>query len=107
MRWSPPKSSTISTSWASPRTPREEKKRARDANAKARGAQKNDAAYDARMAALYREVVLKEKPVVSEGGFIPLDSLSKPNGNGNGLHGIAPAPAPAAKPEVGEPVAGD
>jgi hypothetical protein len=87
----------------------EEKKRARDANAKARGAQKNDAAYDARMAALYREVVLKEKPAVSEGGFIPLDSLSKPNGNGNGngLHGIAPAPAPATKPEVGEPVAGD
>ena len=81
--------------------------RARDANAKARGAQKNDAAYNARMAALYREVVLKEKPAVSEGGFIPLDSLSKPNGNGNGLHGIAPAPAPAAKPEVGEPVAGD
>ena len=79
----------------------EEKKRARDA--KARGAQKNDAAYDARMAALYREVVLKEKPAVSEGGFIPLDSLSKPNGNGNGLHGIAPAP----KPEVSEPVAGD
>ena len=69
---------------------REEKMRARDANAKARGAQKNDAAYDARMAALYREVVLKEKPAVSEGGFIPLDSLSKPNGNGNGLHGIAP-----------------
>jgi len=83
----------------------EEKKRARDANAKARGAQKNDAAYDARMAALYREVVLKEKPAVSEGGFIPLDTLAKSNGNGNGLHGIAPAPA--VKPAVGEPVAGD
>jgi len=80
----------------------EEKKRARDAKqAAARGAQKNDAAYDARMAALYREVVLKEKPAVTEGGFIPLDALSKPNGNG--LHGIAPAP----KPEVAEPVAGD
>ena len=83
----------------------EEKKRARDANAKARGAQKNDAAYDARMAALYREVVLKEKPAVSEGGFIPLDTLAKSNGNGNGLHGIAPAPA--VKPAVGEPVAAD
>ena len=52
------------------------------------------------MAAMYREVVLKEKPVQSEGGFIPLGALAKP-GNGNG--GIAPAP----KPEVSEPVAGD
>ena len=83
----------------------EEKKRARDAKAAQRGAQKNDAAYDARMAALYREVVLKEKPAVTEGGFIPLDALSKSNGNGNNLHGIAPAPA--TKQEVGEPVAGD
>ena len=65
----------------------------------------NDDAYNARMAALYREVVLKEKTVQSEGGFIPLDALTAPsNGNGN-LHGIAPAPA--VKPEVGEPVAGD
>src|SRR5881409_2243372 len=64
---------------------REEKIRARDAKQKeARGPQKNDAAYDARMAALYREVVLKEKPVQSEGGFISLDALVKPNGNGNG-----------------------
>jgi hypothetical protein len=54
---------------------REEKLRARDA--KARGPQKNDAAYNARMAALYREVVLKEKPVQSENGFISLDSLVK------------------------------
>jgi len=77
----------------------EEKKRARDAK------QKADPAYNARMAALYREVVLQEKPIVSDGGFISIDALSKPNGNGNGLHGIAPAPA--AKPEVGEPVAGD
>jgi len=38
------------------------------------------------MASLYREVVLKEKPVVAENGFIPLGALSKPNG------GIAPAP---------------
>jgi tetraether lipid synthase len=77
----------------------EEKKRARDAKAAQRGPQKNDAAYDARMAALYREVVLKEKPVQSEGGFIPLGALAKPNGNGSG--------AQAPKPEVAEPVAGD
>src|SRR6184192_1966627 len=67
---------------------REEKIRARDAkikasgsglqasgeptNGNARGPQKNDAAYNARMASLYREVVLKEKPVQSEGGFISL-----------------------------------
>ena len=51
----------------------EEKKRARDAKqAAARGPQKDDAAYNARMAALYREVVLQEKPVVAENGFIPL-----------------------------------
>jgi len=70
----------------------EEKKRARDAKqAAARGPQKDDAAYNARMAALYREVVLQEKPVVSEGGFIPLGALtsSKP------------------KVDVGEPVLGD
>jgi hypothetical protein len=83
----------------------EEKKRARDAKAKAsasgepRGPQKNDAAYNARMASLYREVVLKEKAVQSEGGFISLDALVKPNGNGHS--------APEAKPEVAEPVAGD
>ncbi len=69
----------------------EEKKRARDAK------QKNDPAYNARMAALYREVVLKEKPAVSENGFIPLTTLG------------APANANASKPQVeeGEPVAGD
>jgi hypothetical protein len=96
---------------------REEKKRARDAKAtsekspvlakdaregalgEARGPQKNDEAYNARMASLYREVVLKEKPVQSQDGFIPLGALAKPNGNGNG--------AQAAKPEVAEPVAGD
>ena len=86
---------------------REEKKRARDAKAAAeagaaampqhRGPQKNDEAYNARMASLYREVVLKEKPPQSQDGFIPLGALAKPNGNGT--H--------AAKPEVGEPVAGD
>src|SRR5216117_2078666 len=71
----------------------EEKKRARDAK------QKNDPAYNARMAALYREVVLKEKPVQSENGFIPLGALAKPNGNGHSV--------PEAKPEVAVPVAGD
>ena len=101
---------------------REEKKRARDAKAglaspllakdarngapsidvvsgERRGPQKNDEAYNARMASLYREVVLKEKPAVAENGFIPLGALSNPNGNGNGAH--------VAKPEVAEPVAGD
>src|ERR1700692_924432 len=67
----------------------EEKKRARDAKqqaagakGEARGPQKDDAAYNARMAALYREVVLQEKPVVAENGFIPLGALtaSKPKG---------------------------
>ena len=41
---------------------------------------------------LYREVVLKEKPIVAENGFIPLGALMKPQ---------------APKPEVGEPVLGD
>ena len=62
-----------------------------------RGPQKNDEAYNARMASLYREVVLKEKPAVAENGFIPLGALGKANGNG----------ASVAKPEVAEPVAGD
>jgi hypothetical protein len=74
---------------------REEKKRARDAKALAgavqisnadrsetpvpghRGPVKNDDAYNARMAAMYREVVLKEKPAASENGFIPLGALAK------------------------------
>jgi hypothetical protein len=52
------------------------------------------------MAALYREVVLKEKPVVAENGFIPLGALtSAANGHSNGTG--------AVKPEVAEPVAGD
>jgi len=80
------------------KTAREEKIRARDA--KLHAAQKDDAAYNARMAALYREVVLKEKPVQSENGFLPLEALVKPNGNGNGVH----APEEI---EVEEPVAGD
>jgi hypothetical protein len=80
------------------KTAREEKTRARDAKqAAARGPQKNDDAYNARMAAMYREVVLKEKPVQSENGFIPLGALVKPNNHAT----------PAAKPEVGEPVLGD
>ena len=70
---------------------REEKVRARDlkqkqtadAKAEARGPQMNDEAYNARMASMYREVVLKEKPVVAENGFIPLGALTKPKG-GNG-----------------------
>jgi len=81
---------------------REEKIRARDAKlAEARGPQKDDAAYNARMAALYREVVLKEKQPVSENGFIPLGALTKPNGNGNQNQ------APKPEVELGEPVAGD
>ena len=51
------------------------------------------------MAALYREGVLKEKPVVAENGFIPLGALKPANG------GIAPERN--AEMEVGEPVAGD
>jgi uncharacterized radical SAM superfamily Fe-S cluster-containing enzyme len=88
------------------KTAREEKKRARDAKAAeaARGPEKNDEAYNARMAALYREVVLKEKPAQSENGFLPLSALAKPNGNGNGK---GPDLAEAEKPELAEPVAGD
>jgi len=77
------------------KTARQEKLRARDAKqkeAEARGPKKDDAAYNARMASLYREVVLKEKPPQSEDGFIPLGALSK---------------TPAKPVEIGEPVAGD
>jgi len=77
---------------------REEKIRARDAKLK------NDPAYNARMAQLYREVVLKEKTPTSEGGgFIPLNALAEPS-NGNGHNGNR---AHASTPEVAEPVAGD
>jgi 7,8-dihydro-6-hydroxymethylpterin dimethyltransferase len=102
---------------------REEKIRARDAklktaasgvglqasgsNGDARGAKKNDEAYNARMASLYREVVLKEKPVQSEGGFIPLGALGKANGNGHHPSTPLRAGTPEAKPELAEPVAGD
>jgi 7,8-dihydro-6-hydroxymethylpterin dimethyltransferase len=80
---------------------REEKLRARDAK------QKNDPAYNARMAALYREVVLKEKPVQSENGFIPLGALAKANGNGHPSTTLRAGSSPEAQPEVAEPVAGD
>src|SRR5579871_6118682 len=66
------------------KTAREEKIRARDEK------QKNDPAYNARMAALYREVVLKEKV---DAGFVPL----------NGIAGLKPA-APAKKAETREEV---
>ena len=66
--------------------------RARDAK------QKEDPAYNARMAALYREVVLKEKPVVAENGFIPLGRsyLSQPDGNGHAQ------PKSEAEPVLGD-----
>ena len=94
MTWSQPNCSMISTARASPRTRAKRRcehatrnrKQTADAKAEARGPQINDDAYNARMAAMYREVVLKEKPVVAENGFIPLGALTKPNGNGNGSH---------------------
>ena len=49
------------------KTAREEKIRKRNAD------DGEEAAEDARMAKLYREVILKEKPV--EGGFVPLSNL--------------------------------
>jgi hypothetical protein len=49
------------------KTAREEKLRKRNAE------MAKKAAEDARMAKLYREVILKEKPV--EAGFVPLDAL--------------------------------
>ncbi|HXW91392.1 MAG TPA: radical SAM protein [Terriglobales bacterium] len=78
---------------------REEKIRARDAK------QKNDPAYHARMAALYREVVLQEKPPVSQNGFLPLGALvkAKANGNGNGNQ----LDATKLETEVELPLAGD
>jgi hypothetical protein len=76
---------------------REEKMRARDAKLK------NDPAYNARMAQLYREVVLKEKPPVSENGFIALEALAKP-AKGALYQGSDEA---SPKLEIEEPVAGD
>jgi len=95
------------------KTAREEKTRARDAklaaslSAEKRGPEKNDAAYDARMAQLYREVVLKEKPATSnEAGFIPLGAIAPVNGaNGNG-HSDGNSAVKETE-DVAEPVAGD
>ncbi|HUK88670.1 MAG TPA: radical SAM protein [Terriglobales bacterium] len=71
------------------KTARDEKIRARDAR------QQNDPAYHARMAKLYRQVVLKEEPDQAA-SFVPVNNL------------IAPAPAAPAPPKpVEEPVAGD
>jgi hypothetical protein len=50
------------------------------------------AGEDARMAKLYREVILKEKP--AEAGFVPVNQLG-------GLKPAAPKPAPEKKEEVG------
>ena len=70
------------------KTAREEKLRARNAD------MARKASEDAKMAKLYREVILKEK--APEGGFVPLSALG----------GIAPAPkvAPTAKVEKKEEV---
>jgi len=85
------------------KTAREEKIRARDAKAKDNKV-KNDAAYDARMAQLYREVVLKEKPATSnEAGFIPLGAIAPTNGNG---HSNGNGAAKHTE-DIAEPVAGD
>jgi hypothetical protein len=81
------------------KTAREEKLRARDQK------QKEDPAYNARMASLYREVVLKEKTPTSEGGFIPLKALK--NTNNGGIAPASIAPAPSTRPELSEPVLGD
>ncbi len=66
------------------KTAREEKVRSRDAALKQK-------AEDARMAKLYREHVLKEKPV--EGGFVPLSTLGIPT--------AAPAKKVEEREEVG------
>ena len=65
------------------KTAREEKLRKRNTE------MAKKAAEDARMAKLYREVVLKEKPV--EGGFVPLETLG----------GIKPAAKKEETKEVG------
>jgi hypothetical protein len=68
------------------KTAREEKIRARNAEIARK------AAEDAKMAKLYREVVLKEKPV--EGGFVPLSAVG-------GIAPAAPKPAATENKEVG------
>jgi len=69
------------------KTAREEKMRARDAKLK-------QDAENARMAALYRKEILKEK--VPESGFVPLGSI-----------GVTPAMKKDDKREAAEPVMGD
>ena len=72
---------------------REEKIRARDLKQKMEQDAENQ-----RMAALYREVVLKEK---KQEGFVPLGSLlapAKPNGNGKPVQITPATPAPCRKP---------
>ena len=66
------------------KTAREEKIRARNAE------MAKKAGEDAKMAKLYREVILKEKPL--EPGFIPVTALG----------GIAPAPKAASESEKKE-----
>jgi len=57
-------------------------KNARDEKIRARNAKiAHDAAYNEKMAKLYREVVLKEK---QPEGFVPLATIAPVNGNGNG-----------------------
>jgi 7,8-dihydro-6-hydroxymethylpterin dimethyltransferase len=65
------------------KTAREEKLRKRNEDMAKR------AADDARMAKLYREVILKEKPV--EQGFVPVNALG-------GIKPAAPKPEPAPEP---------
>jgi hypothetical protein len=66
------------------KTAREEKMRKRNEEMAKR------ASDDARMAKLYREVILKEKPV--EAGFVPVDALG-------GIKPAAPKPEPAPASE--------
>ena len=65
-------------------------KNSREEKLRARAERLKKEAEDARMAQLYREVVLKEKPAKAEGGFIPLAALEQ-----------------KPKPEVAEEVLGD
>ncbi len=65
-----PTFSTILDSVGIAKTAREEKIRARDAALKQK-------AEDERMAKLYREHILKEKPL--EAGFVPLSTLGIPS----------------------------
>ncbi len=65
-------------------------KNSREEKLRARAERLKKEAEDARMAQLYREVVLKEKTPKPEGGFIPLTALEQ-----------------KPKPEVPEEVLGD